>query len=229
MPRNARAPSFAPTGELETPYQVAGQIWDTRVGEVHQSAKYWRWTCLGVLGVLAGSLAINAYFVMHRDALLVRYVEYSPDGTVRAIVTPFLQDRPTKGVMAERVRDFITLSYGLDTNPVTVRQQWLEKLYKWVTPRGAQLLNEFARQRDPFAQVGKVFIAVSIEPILPMTENTFDVRWTETIHDIKGPVKSRQTYHGMYTVLHLVPKTEQELKDNPLGIFIDTFSVTKTH
>jgi type IV secretion system protein VirB5 len=223
---HGRAPSWAPTGEVETPYQRAGQEWDKRLGSARTQAKNWRLDALLSNVALCGALCLIVYLVTHTDALLVRYVEFNPDATVRAVVTPQLLYKPTQAAMAERVRKFVLLSRGLDINPVTVRKQWLEELYKWVTPRGANLLNEFARERNPFTQVGKVFIGVDVQRILPLSETTFDVRWTETTYEIRGPKKGMQAYSGIYGVEVKVPKTEKALQDNALGIFIDTFAVS---
>jgi type IV secretory pathway TrbF-like protein len=221
-----RAPSWAPTGEVETPYQRASQQWDERLGSARTQAKNWRLCALGALLVLSGSLGLNWYQAARKDPLLVRYVEFNPDATVRAVVTPQIVYQPTKAAMAERVRKFVILSRGLDINPVTVRQQWLEELYKWVTPRGATLLNEFARERNPFDQVGKVFISVDVQRVLPLSDTTFDVRWIETTYEIRGPKKGAQAFSGIYGVEVKVPKTEKELQDNALGIFIDTLAVS---
>jgi type IV secretion system protein VirB5 len=196
------------------------------MGNLVIQKKNWRLDAIISTVALCGALCIIAYVVTHKDPLLVRYVEFNPDATVRAVVTPQILYQPTKAAMAERVRKFVLLSRGLDINPVTVRKQWLEELYKWVTPRGANLLNEFARERNPFDQVGKVFISVDVQRILPLSETTFDVRWTETTYAIRGPKKGMQAYSGIYGVEVKVPKTEKELQDNALGIFIDTFAVS---
>jgi type IV secretory pathway TrbF-like protein len=221
-----RAPSWAPSGAVETPYQRASQAWDDRLGSARTQAKNWRVSSLLSHLALCGALGIIAYQAMHKDALLVRYVEFNPDATVRAVVTPQILYQPTKAAMAERVRKFVILSRGLDINPVTVRKQWLEELYKWVTPRGANLLNEFARERNPFDQVGKVFISVDVQRVLPLSETTFDVRWTETTYEIRGPKKGMQAFSGIYGVEVKIPKTEKALQDNALGLFIDTFAVS---
>jgi type IV secretion system protein VirB5 len=221
-----RAPSWVPTGVADTPYQRASQAWDERIGSARVQGKNWRLAALGAIGMLGLSVGMNWYQLVHKDALLVRYVEFTPDATVRAVVTPQTLYQPTRVAMAERVREFVLLSRGLDINPVTVRHQWLGKLYQWVTPRGAQLLNNFARERDPFEQVGKVFISVDVQRILPLSGNTFDVRWTESTYDIRGAKKGMQAYSGIYGVEVKIPKTETELQDNALGMFIDTFAVS---
>jgi type IV secretion system protein VirB5 len=221
-----RAPSWAPTGTVETPYQRASQAWDDRLGSARTQAKNWRICALAAIVTLGGSLGLNWYQVAQKAPLLVRYVEFNPDATVRAVVTPQILYQPTKAAMAERVRKFVILSRGLDINPVTVRKQWLEELYKWVTPRGANLLNEFARERNPFEQVGKVFISVDVQRVLPLSDTTFDVRWTETTYEIRGPKKGMQAFSGIYGVEVKIPKTEKDLQDNALGIFIDTFAVS---
>jgi type IV secretion system protein VirB5 len=47
------------------------------------------------------------------------------------------------------------------------------------TDRGALALNDYARANDPFAQVGKVQIAVDVSSVFRASPDSFRVAWTE--------------------------------------------------
>src|SRR5712675_1946127 len=48
---------------------------------------------------------------------------------------------------------FIEYVRSLSIDPVVVRMNWLHA-YDFVTDRGAQALNEYAREADPFTKIG---------------------------------------------------------------------------
>ena len=105
----------------------------------------------------------------------------------------------------------------------STRERWLQ-VYAGVTSRGANLLTSYARERDPFGKVGKVSIAVDVQRVLPLTETSYDVQWSETTYDANGVKTEEAHYSGLFAVRMQPPQTAQALKDNPLGIYIDTFS-----
>src|SRR3546814_10749572 len=49
----------------------------------------------------------------------------------------------------------------------------------FTTDRGAQALNDYARNNDPFAQVGKVQVAVDVSSVVRASNDSFRVGWTE--------------------------------------------------
>lgn len=90
-------------------------------------------------------------------------------------------------------------------------------------------MNDYAREQDPFGKVGKYSIAVDVQRVLPLTDTSFDVQWSETTYDARGIKVDEARYSGIFAVHTRQPTTEQELEANPLGMYIDTFSWTRKH
>src|SRR5712691_5086118 len=217
-----RQPLTTPTGVLETPYLRAQQMWDDRIGSARVQARNWRLMALG--GLVANLLLGGGLIYQSLKAQVVPYVvEVETQGAVRAVGPAAVLYRPSQAAIQHQVREFVRTMRGLATDPIVVRERWLQ-VYAGVTPRGANLLNSYARERDPFGKVGKVSIAVDVQRVLPLTETSYDVQWTETIYDANGVKTEDAKYSGLFAVRMQSPQTALALIHNPLGIYIDGFS-----
>jgi len=155
-------------------------------------------------------------------------VEVDTQGEVRAVGPAQVLYRPSQAAIQAHLREFVRTIRGLATDPIVVRERWL-RAYAGVTPRGANQLNDYAREQDPFGKVGKFSIAVDVQRVLPLTDTSFDVQWSETTYDARGIKVDEARYSGIFAVHTRQPRTEQELEANPLGMYIDTFSWTRKH
>jgi type IV secretion system protein VirB5 len=218
-------PHFATSGPLETPYLRAMAVWDARLGSARVQARNWRLTALGTLLlnlVLAGGLLWHA-----AKAQVVPYViEVDTQGQVRTVGPAQVAYVPQQAAIQRQVREFVEAIRALPADPVVLRKQWL-RAYAIATPKGARLLTAYAREQDPFRQVGQQTIAVEVTRVLSLSETSCDVQWTETVYDMHGVQTTVDRYSGLFTVILHQPTTEQEITDNPLGIWLETFSWAK--
>ena len=102
---------YGQTPEPVTPYQKAEQLWDERIGSARVQAKNWRLMAAGLVSQSRGT----PYVVEVDRAVQVR--------AVGAAVTPY---RPTDAQIAYHLARFVTDVCSLSTDPVVVRQNWLE-------------------------------------------------------------------------------------------------------
>jgi type IV secretion system protein VirB5 len=82
---------------------------------------------------------------------------------------------------------------------VVVRQNWL-KAYDFVTDRAAVTLNEYARNNDPFAKVGRESVAVEVTSLVRASESSFQVRWLERLFE-GGALKDTKYLTGLFSVV----------------------------
>ena len=144
---------YGETPEPVTPYQKAAQVWDERIGSARVQAHNWR---LMALGSLALSLILAAILLwVGRSGSTVPYiVEVDPKGGARAVGPALETYRPSDAQIAFHLARFVDNVRSLSSDPVVVRQNWL-KAYDFVTDKAAVTLNEYARENDPFAKVGR--------------------------------------------------------------------------
>jgi len=204
-----------------TPYQAAAQVWDERLGSARVQAKNWRLMAFGCLG-LALLIAAGLVWQSGQSRVTPYVVEVDHAGEVRAIgaaVTPY---KPTDAQIAWCLARFITDVRSLSIDPVVVRKNWLEA-YGYTTDHGAATLNTYARAHDPFAHVGEDSVAVDVTSVVRVSGASFQVRWTEQ-HDHEGTPTKSEHWTAMLTLVMQTPRTERQVRRNPLGIYVNGLS-----
>jgi type IV secretory pathway TrbF-like protein len=207
-----------------TPYQAAAQAWDERIGSARVQARNWRLMAFGCLGL---ALITSAALVWRAgQALVTPYVvEVDQAGAVRAVGEALTPYRPTDAQVAFHLARFITNVRSLALDPVVVRQNWLEA-YQYATDQGAARLNEFARQSDPFSRVGQVSIAVEVTSVVRASDSSFQLRWIERSY-AHGALTATERWTGIVSIVVQPPRTEERVRHNPLGIYVNGVSWTR--
>jgi len=212
---------YGETPEPVTAYQKAAQVWDERIGSARAQAHNWRLMALGslVLSLLLAGLLLW----IGRSASFVPYiVEVDPKGGTRAVGPAAEAYKPTDAQIAFHLARFVDNVRSLSIDPVVVRQNWL-RAYDFVTDRAAVTLNEYARDNDPFAKVGRETVAVEVASVVRASESSFQVRWLERIFE-GGALKETKRLTGLFSIVITPPRTLEAVRKNPLGIYVHTFN-----
>ncbi len=212
---------YGDTPEPVTPYQKAAQVWDERLGAARVQAHNWRLMALGSL--LLSLLLAGLLLWIGRSASTVPYiVEVDPRGGARAVGPAAESYKPSDAQIAFHLARFVDNVRALSIDPVVVRQNWL-KAYDFVTDRAAVTLNEYARDNDPFARVGRETVAVEVASVVRASDSSFQVRWLERIFE-GGALKDTKRLTGLFSIVITPPKTVEAVRKNPLGIYVHTFN-----
>ena len=212
---------YADTPQPATPYQAAGQVWDERIGSPRVQAKNWRlmaFGCLTLALLMAGGLVWRS-----AQSIVTPYVvEVDNAGQVRAVGEAATPYRPNDAQTAHHIARFVTLVRSLSIDPIVVRQNWLDA-YDYTTDKGAAALNDYARVNDPFARIGKESVTVQISSVTRASESSFNVRWTET-RFVNGALDRTERWNAVVSTVLQTPRTEQRVRKNPLGIYVNGLS-----
>lgn len=212
---------YAESPEPVTPYQAAAQAWDERIGSARVQAKNWRlmaFGCLALALVMAGGLVWRS-----AQSIVTPYVvEVDTGGHVRAVGEATTPYRPNDAQTAHHLARFITLVRSLSIDPVVVRQNWLDA-YNYTTDRGAAVLNDYARTNDPFARIGQESVTVQVNSVVRASDSSFQVRWSEH-RFVNGAAAGIERWTAVVSVVLQTPRTEQRLRRNPLGIYVNGLS-----
>ena len=212
---------YADTPQPATPYQSAAQVWDERIGSARVQAKNWRLMAFGCL-VLALLMAGGLVWRSAQSIVTPYVVEVDQAGQVRTVGEAATPYRPNDAQIAYHLAQFVTLVRSLSIDPIVVRQNWLDA-YDYTTDRGAAVLNEYARAHDPFVRVGKESATVQITSVVRASDTSFNVRWTEQ-HFVNGALASTERWNAVISTVLQTPRTEQRLRKNPLGIYVNGLS-----
>ncbi|WPG36229.1 conjugal transfer protein TrbF [Variovorax sp. EBFNA2] len=212
---------YSDTPEPVTPYQAAAQVWDQRMGSARVQAKNWRlmaFGCLSLALLMAGGLVWRS-----AQSIVTPYVvEVDNAGQVRAVGEAATPYKPSDAQIAHHLARFITDVRSLSIDPIVVRQNWLEA-YEYTTDRGAATLNDYARTNDPFSRIGQSSVAVQINSVVRASDSSFQVRWTERRY-VNGEAAGLERWTAVLAIVLQAPRTEERLRRNPLGIYVNGLS-----
>lgn len=212
---------YSDTPEPVTPYQAAAQVWDARIGSARVQAKNWRYMAFGCLSLallMAGGLVWRS-----AQSIVTPYVvEVDSAGQVRAVGEAATPYKPSDAQIAHHLARFVTDVRSLSIDPIVVRQNWLEA-YEYTTDRGAATLNDYARANDPFSRIGQSSVAVQINSVVRASDASFQVRWTERRY-VNGEAAGLERWTAVLAIVLQAPRTEERLRRNPLGIYVNGLS-----
>lgn len=224
MPQSAK--HYHSGEEPSTPFKKAGQLWDKRIGNARVQAANWRLAAFFSMGTTL--LAIAGLVYQSQQASVIPYiVEIDKLGQMQPIGPATMQVyTPSRVVIEHFLGDFVTNIRSIPTDPVVLRKQWLDA-YKFVTRAGANTLNEYAKESNPFKEVGKEAITVEISSITPISEKSYQVQWKETAFDKDGLISNTSRYTGVFSLSFRKPSKEEEIRVNPIGLYIESLHWSK--
>lgn len=212
---------YSDTPAPVTPYQAAAQVWDERIGSARVQAKNWRLMAFGSLTLallMAGGLVWRS-----AQSIVTPYViEVDQAGQVRTVGEAATPYRPGDAQIAHHLARFITDVRSLSIDPIVVRRNWLEA-YDYATDRGAATLNDYARTNDPFSRIGQNSVAVEVTSVVRASESSFQVRWIERGY-VNGAPAGTERWIAVLSIVLQPPRTEERLRKNPLGIYVNGLS-----
>ena len=209
--------AYGRTPEPATPYQKAAQVWDERIGSARVQAKNWRLASLVSLG-LAFSLTGIIGWQATQSRIVPYVVEVDSSGAVKNVSPTIDNYVPSDAQISFQLANFIRKVRGVSTDPIIVRQNWLEA-YDFTTSQAAGTLSAYATSNDPFAEVGLRSVSVDIESVVRSSDSSFEIRWKET--EFRSGVKQAVSAHtAMLNVITEPPSDEAALQRNPLGLYV---------
>lgn len=209
---------YARTGEPETAYWRAGQVWDERIGSARVQARNWRLMALGGL-ILSGGLSGGLLWQSLQSRVVPYVVEVDALGEARAVAPALRTYRPADPQIAWHLGRFIRNVRTVSLDPVLMRKDWLEA-YDFATGQGARFISAYARAADPFGSVGVRTVSVEVTSVVRASDRSFQVRWTETAYD-RGNLSGRSRWTAILSVVVRPPSSADALRRNPLGILVN--------
>lgn len=222
----------APIEVMElNPYLSARRSWNEHVGGLAASRRMWQ--LVAILSLLIVLAAVGGIIAIGSQSKFVPYVVKVDDLGTAVATSRADKMGPVDGrVVQAQVGSFIQ-SARMVTTDIALQRQAIFRVYSMLLPNDPAIgkMNEYlngAPETTPFARAATRTVSVDINSAIPQTSQTWQVDWTETERDRTGglaqpPMKMR----ALVTVRVAPPSTattEQQLHDNPLGIYVGDFS-----
>jgi type IV secretory pathway TrbF-like protein len=215
---------YGVTPELDTPYRRARQSIDDRDGRLAlNSRRVWTLALIesGVIAALAGALVWQGA----RGQVVPWVVEVDRFGESRVAAPALAEFKPTDLMVAARLQRFIEEVRSVSSDPIVVRNNWL-RAYDFVSQDGARVLNAYAQANDPFARVGKEQVSVEVSSVLRASPTSFRLTWIERRYQ-DGALVATERWSAILTLVNHPTRNVEQLKKNPLGVFIDAIDWSK--
>jgi type IV secretion system protein VirB5 len=238
---NATATDKANAEErAQNPYLTARRTWNEHVGAVVSSRNSWQ--VIGILSLLIALAAVGGVIHVGSQSKFIPYVvEVDKLGNALAAgaINPGAEWYETP--MGMRIIHATLAEFIQDARMVTMdvahQRKAIFRIYAKLsgeTPATAKM-NEWLNGKadsSPFVRAEKILVSVEIRSVLPQTNETWQIDWTETTRDRQGvmignPVDMR----GILTI-HILPPnpntTDEKMRMNPMGIYVRDFSWSRT-
>lgn len=231
------APSFDSgrrEGESENPYLAARRTWNDR--SAANTASRQMWQLMGILAMLVALASVGGAIYIGSQSKFVPYVVQVDKLGQQLAVAPAERAAPVDpkvvhASVAEWIADMRTV-----TPDVALQRKAVFHVYSMLAPNdpATARTNEWlngSEDSSPFKRAAKETVSVEIDTALQQTADTWQVDWIETMRDRQGVLKGKpQRWRALVTVytVSTTPETsEQQIRDNPLGVHVREFSWSK--
>ena len=119
---------------------------------------------------------------------------------------------------------------------IALQRKAVFRVYSMLAPNdpATARMNEWlngAEESSPFKRAAKETVSIEIASVLPQTPETWQVDWVETSRDRQGILKGQPfRMRALVTVYVAEPTTstsEEQIRNNPIGLYVRDFSWAK--
>ena len=220
--------------EQENPYLNARKKHNEYEGGLIASRHMWQ--IFGVLGLITGLAGIGGVIHIGSQSKYIPYVvEVDKLGQTHAVSIADRAAPADPRIISSLIARTITLA-RMVTPDVLVQRNAIFELYASLNSSdpAALKMNEYLgsnSETSPFKRAAKETVDVQITSILPQSNETWQVDWLKTLLSRgHGSIISLFMMHSLVSI-YVAPPTsqtsEEQIRKNPLGIFIRDFNWSK--
>ena len=222
------------TGENENPYLSARRTWNDLMQA--QVASRRSWELIAILCLLIALASVGGIASIGSQSKFIPFL-YHVDAQGHALaIGPVEMASPTDPrVLAATIGEFIA-NARLVTVDAALQRKAVYQVYAMLSEQdpATSKMNQWmngTEDSNPFTRAEKETVTVDISTVLPQTADTWEVTWLESVWDRKGEVKTQPVpMRALVTVYRAEPTTtvtEDELRRNPLSVYVRDFSWSK--
>lgn len=219
---------------LAHPYLNARRSWNSHVGSLIASRTLWQATAL--ISLLLALAAVGGVIYIGSQSKFVPYVvEVNKLGEAMAVSPAAKAAKVDQRIVRASVAEFIVNARTV-TPDVAMQRRGIFKVYALMTAGSAATRKMTAYlngspETTPFKRAEKQTVNVEIVSAIPQTATTWQVDWIETQRTRKGELIGKP--YRMRALLNVVSQpmppdvTEDQIRLNPLGIYVSDYSWSK--
>ena len=216
---------------LENPYLSARRTWNEHVGSVVSSRQTWQ--VVGILSLLIALAGVGGVIHIGSQSKFIPYVvQVDKMGQTLAAGPVTAADKADPRIIHATVADFIN-NARMVTPDVALQRKAVFKVYSVLSPNdpATAKTNEWLNgnaDASPFKRAAKEMVNIEITSVIPQSPDTWQVDWTETTRDRQGALKGQpvpmRALVTVYTAEPTSQTTDEQLRNNPMGIYVRDYS-----
>lgn len=214
--------------ELNILYQRARHEWDERMGSAISMANNWRLVALTsmliTLVAVAGVIYIGSQSKIQPYAVSIKNGEATAIGKIQQL--PATQQH---ALHVKALTDFV-INVRSVLADVEAQKRLIIRAYNRLMPDTPALtsVDSYFKKNNIFERAQTELVTINVTSVLPLSDNTYQVEWTESITPRKGNALPYTTrYKATMNTVTVLPNNEKALFQNPLGFFVNTFNYVK--
>ena len=204
----------------------ARREWDDRYAGLARGKRNWQLTALVLLLTLLVATS-GLVWLLTRSRVTPYVVEVDRHGQAVAL-------GPAKPLEEadERFLRFVLSLYIHDLRSLLADSEaqkgLYDRAYDHTAGAATDFLNRHFQDHNPFERAAKERIAVQVRSILPLSEDSWQVQWTETARNLAGRPLATSSWQAVLTVEMHPPTSTETLLENPLGLYVTEIHWTQT-
>lgn len=225
----------ATTKPVEAPYLNQRRRWNDHTSSVVSQRNMWMVLCL-LMGIIT-LFSVGGLIKIGSQSKFVPYIiEVDQLGSAAAVHPAYQAHKADIRVIKSTVASFISQA-RIVTPDVELQRKAIFGVYANLIP-GDSATNKMSEhlngnpESNPFKRAASETVSVEILSVIPQTETTFQVDWIETVRDRTG-ILTEEPFRmkALVTVTVIEPTSdtsEENIRLNPLGIYITEYNWSKT-
>lgn len=193
----------------DNPYLAARQEWSERYGSYVKAASAWR--TIGILSLGMAVIGFGYSLYLSTQVKLVPYIiEVDKLGNT---VSGAFRSRSNMPMRVIVMLDIVT-SFRSITPDAVVQKQYIDRTYALLrtSDPSTQKINSWFRGNSPFEKAVNATVAIEVNNIVALSNQTYQIDWTEYERDRKGKEVATWCFRGIATVAITAPQDEATIR-----------------
>ena len=212
--------------KIDNPYIAARMEWNERYGSYVKAAASWR--IVGITGMLMAVIGFSYALYQSTQVKLVPYiVEVDKLGTAATAGYPQQIEYADPRVVRATLGSFVT-NFRSVTPDTFVQKQYIDRAYAHLrsSDPATEKVNAWFRSNSPFDRAREKTVAIEVNNIVPLSNQSYQIDWTEYERDRQGKEIATRRFRGIATVTLTPPQDEAVIRLNPIGLYLKDFDWT---
>ncbi|PSJ16494.1 VirB8/TrbF family protein [Nitrosomonas supralitoralis] len=238
-PKNARlADEFIEggrrDGENDNPYLSARRSWNDHMESMAASRNMWQ--ILAILSLMITLAAVGGIIHIGSQSKFIPYVvQIDHLGEAIAVARADMAAPADPRVIHASVASFIN-DLRMVTPDIALQRRAIFRAYAMLSSEDAATAktNVWLNGTDtssPFKRAANETVNIEIISVIPQSPETWQVIWQESVYDRQGHPKEpsfmMRALLTIYSIDSTANTTEDQIRNNPLGIYVRDYSWAK--